>query len=204
MIRCLNKISFKRRGVSLPELTFALLIIGFVLGIMWLRAGAIYDNFETGEAVSQIHVLLSSLRSIHPSDKVTDKENVDSLNLPPSMLGHFNNKTIIISPWHTPVTVFPGNAAAWGGDAYNDELTIRFDGVPRDACPYFIERSYNELKNFGLISIYVSTKLAEGDTLCFAEDSYCKDKAKPIDVGEVKVLCAQKNFLRVMFTLSSH
>jgi hypothetical protein len=171
---------------------------------VWLKAGMVFQNVELGNAVEQMHVLVMALRGAHTSDKVTENENIDLLNLPPDMVMHFKNKTMLKNPWHGAIIIYPGNAGGWGGDSHNDEMTLRYDGVPRDACTDFVMKGSEQMRNFGLIAVYISPVLAQGKEICFSQDPYCQTTVASLDKDQIHALCQARNVMTVMFTFASH
>jgi hypothetical protein len=194
----------RRRGLSLVELIYVLFVIGIVLGVVWIKAGIVFHNVEIDKAIEQLRVLVVGLRQLHPYDKVTEDENIDLLNLPPDMVMHFKNRAVLVNPWHGQVIIYPGNAGGWGGDTHNDEVTLRYDGVPGGDCTDLVMKAFQQTRDFGLVAVYISPKLAEGKEICFSSDLYCRTIVTKLVESEIDALCKARSTMTVMFTYNAH
>lgn len=194
-----------RRGFSLLEMAYALLVIGFVLGFIWLKAAAVYENFEVMQAGRELNLILLSIRQVHVNDKITSNENLDLLNLPTDMVGHFKGETILFSPWRGRVRLFSGNAMGWGSDSTNDEFTIRYDGIPTGACTDFVlGNTTRQMQALGLVAVAIAPAEGKGKEICFKSDSFCRNIVTIPPEGLVGTLCKEKNRMTVLFTFAGH
>ena len=195
-----------RRGISLTELAFALLVIGAVLGVLWEKVGDVYENLDNTQARQELWQLVQNIRQRHPSDLLSLDENLSTDGLSKDMVGHFKGRAIILNPWNGGVTAFPGNALGGGLDTDDDELTIRFDGVPKSSCANFIlETATSSMRDLGLIGILIAAPQAKGKEICFATDALCKNKVSYLVKSQVEAFCdVASNHMTVMFTYAAH
>lgn len=204
-MRMMIRYSQGRRGVSLVEMAYALLIVGFVLAIVWTAAAAVYRNYHTMQAGRQLNIIVQNLRIIHPLGKLDKNENLGLIGLPSDMIGHYKGNPIVINTWLGSVTAFPGNAIGWGDDTVNDEFTIRFDDVPQSACASFAMKSSSRVeRGMGLVAVYISPLPMRGKEVCFAVDSYCKNTIQDLTKEQAEFFCKGNNRMTVMFTYMTH
>lgn len=205
MIRYVPRSCRSSSGLSLAEIAFVLLVIGLVLGLMWLKAATVFRNYEVIAATRELNQLVTAIRVAHQGDKIGQNENIDALNLPVDMIGHYHDQTLLFNPWRGLVSILEGSAIAEGHDTLSDEFTIRYDSVPSDACVEFVmEGSKQEIRSLGLNNIYVAPYNRSGNAFCFAEDRYCRDLVATLDKQQVGDICHQQNRMSVFFTFSSH
>lgn len=194
-----------RRGLSLTELVFVLLVVGVVLGFLWIKVASVYENIGVMKTGKQLNQIVMAVHTLHPSDPISADENLDMLNLPSDMVGHFKGQTIIFNPWRGRVSLFPGNAIGDGYDKTNNEFTIRYDGVPSESCADIVMQSTSqEMSNLGLVAVYIATQDGKGKEICFAQDSVCQNIVTALIKSQIEAMCHEKSRMTVMFTFLSH
>ena len=201
----LLQVSSNRKGSSLVELAFALLIVGAVLGVIWKKTGQVYQNMEVQKAISELQVVVNATRLKHPTDRTAEGESVPLIGLPPDMIGNFNGQTTVFNPWHGLTTIIPGNAIGWGADQFNDEFTIRMSGIPSSSCTALTMAEFKpNVSPSGLVGIYISHEMSRGQLICLSLDSYCQTTVTAPPESFIKKLCEEHNPVSVMFTFSTH
>jgi hypothetical protein len=189
----------------LTELAYVLGIAGVLLSITWSRVGSVYQDMHEISATKQLGTIIQAVRLSHLSSTLIENENVDPLNLPVDMLGHYKGRTIVYNPWKGLVTIFPGNAIGWGADHYNPEFTVRLDGIPSSACkPLIMQNTTSTMLGFGLIAVYVSPSPGIGREICFATDAFCKNIVTSLSADMIANLCKAHDPMTVMFSYSLH
>jgi len=195
--------SRNRRGLSLAEMAFALLVIGTVLGGVWMAAGHIYRNWDVTQTEKQLGILYQSARQAHLNGSTIDDQTLMQLGLPADMLGHYKGQTLIYNRWRGGVTVFPGNAMGWGRDSENNEYTIRLDGIPQAACTPLVLHAQT-MRSWGLLAVYMAVSPDKGKLICFDEDSFCKSSVTMLIEDQIKHYCALADRMIVMYTFGAN
>jgi hypothetical protein len=195
----------RRKAISLVELAYGLLIIGFILAFVWLAAATMYRKYDVMQADKELNVIVGSLRLAHPAGKIGQDEDLDMLGLPPGFTNHPLGQSFVFNPWHGNVSTFSGNAMGWGRDASNDDFTIRFDSVPKKACADFImDASTPAMRGLGLIAVYISPAPLQGHEMCLGSDSYCLNPVPSLIRTQVEAYCNASSIMTLMFTFNSH
>lgn len=193
--------SRNRRGLSLVELAFALLVIGAVLAVVWEKAASVYQDYYVSQAGRELAAVVGAVRAKHTSDKITANEDIDVSGLPPELVGHFNGHPVVFNPWRGRISLFPGNAMGWGIDTYNPEFTLQFDGVPSSDCTDFAMLAASpQMRSFGLVSVYISPSIGVGQEICLATDAFCKNIVPDLTEKDVKNLCNARSRMTVMLS----
>lgn len=153
------------RGITLTELTIVMMIIGVIMGAIWVAAAAVYRNNRIATTQKQIMVIVQKARSLHGLTQGTMLDMAiqgtagavtmaQAGAIPIEMMDDPSNPGAVKHAWDDDVTF-----GALNNGVNGDSFRIGLVDIPQNVCGELLVRMTGVDRDPGILQAGTSTQM---------------------------------------------